>query len=143
MEIFVGFAKNLEPVRYGNIFDKRLSSNRAEDLEVYFGLSANSEDGVLARKISNGIGRIMQATVVKLDRLLAIAQEEGIQVRREWLRGVRGGLVRILRTPILFVDDSLSLPEQYEQVKKALEQLDWSETPHAEEMLALLEVYAV
>ncbi|MCU0714563.1 MAG: hypothetical protein MUD03_00385 [Pirellula sp.] len=82
----------------------------------------------------------MQGTVDRLERVLAIALEEGIQVRREWLRGVRGGLVRVGRSPILFVDDSLGVPEQWDQVRAALAQLDWSETPFGEEMARLLEL---
>ncbi len=81
----------------------------------------------------------IQGTIDKLERLLLLAQDEGIHVRREWLRGVRGGLVRIRHTPILFVDDSLSVAEQFEQTRGALKQLDWSETPFAGEMLALLD----
>lgn len=81
----------------------------------------------------------MKATIEKLERVLQIAIDEGIDVRREWLRGVRGGLVRVRRTPILFVDDSLTAVEQWEQTRRALNQLDWSGTESAQEMLALLE----
>lgn len=80
----------------------------------------------------------MKATIEKLERVLQLADEEGIQIRREWLRGVRGGLVRVRHTPILFVDDSLAALEQWEQTRRALQQLDWSETDSADEMLALL-----
>jgi hypothetical protein len=48
----------------------------------------------------------------RMERLLAIAQNEGIRVRNEWLNGVRGGLVRVGSEPILFIDDSLELQEQ-------------------------------
>lgn len=81
----------------------------------------------------------MQGTVDRLERVLAIALEEGIRVRREWLRGVRGGLARVGRQPILFVDESLGVSEQWDQVRVALAQLDWSETPFGEEMTRLLE----
>ena len=80
----------------------------------------------------------MLATINKLERLLEIAQTEGILVRKEWLRGVRGGLVRIGKTPILFLDESLSVTDQCEQAIRALGQLDWSETPSSGEMLVLL-----
>jgi hypothetical protein len=69
-----------------------------------------------------------------LETMLAIANEEGIEVRSEWLSGVRGGLVRVGSKAILFVDQSMSVPEQLDQVQAALSALDWSETPHGEQM---------
>ncbi len=81
----------------------------------------------------------MRATLDRLERLLEIVELEGISVRRDWLRGVRGGLVRIGRQPILFLDESLSIPEQYGQVRDALSQLDWTETEYGDEMAKLLE----
>ena len=80
----------------------------------------------------------MQGTVDKLERVLAIALEEGIHIRREWLRGVRGGLVRVGRQPILFVDESLTVSDQWDQVRAALAQLDWTDTPFGEEIVDLL-----
>lgn len=80
----------------------------------------------------------MFGTLDRLERLLEIVSSEGIQVRREWLRGVRGGLVRMGHAPILFVDESLTIPEQYEQVRQALRQLDWTETEFGFEMEQLL-----
>jgi hypothetical protein len=38
----------------------------------------------------------------------------------------------------LFVDESLSVPEQLAQVRSALGVLDWSETSHAQAMAQLL-----
>ena len=38
-------------------------------------------------------------SVESLELMLAIAKEEGIQVRSEWLSGVRGGLVRVGEQP--------------------------------------------
>jgi len=73
-----------------------------------------------------------------LETMLAIAQEEGIQVRSEWLAGVRGGLVRVGDRAILFVDEALSVPEQLEQVRCALGVLDWSQTPGALQMAECL-----
>jgi len=80
----------------------------------------------------------MLAILDRLERLLEIVTLEGIEVRRDWLRGVRGGLVRIGRQPVLFLDESLSIPEQFMQVREALRPLDWSETEFSEEMLQLL-----
>jgi hypothetical protein len=77
-------------------------------------------------------------SVESLELMLAIAKEEGIQVRSEWLSGVRGGLVRVGEQPYLFVDESLSVPEQLAQVRSALGVLDWSETSHAQAMAQLL-----
>jgi hypothetical protein len=79
--------------------------------------------------------------LAKLDRLelvLEIAKSEGIDVRKEWLRGIRGGLVRLGQNPILFVDESLSVSEQFDSVRRSLSPLDWSETERGEEMLELL-----
>lgn len=73
-----------------------------------------------------------------LETMLAIAQEEGIQVRSEWLGGVRGGLVRVGQRAILFVDEALSVPEHLEQVRSALGVLDWSQTPGASQMAECL-----
>jgi|JI7StandDraft_1071085.scaffolds.fasta_scaffold19385_5 hypothetical protein len=80
----------------------------------------------------------MFSTVDRLQRLLEIAESEGIQIRREWMRGVRGGLVRVGSSPILFLDESLSIKEQCQAAMTALGQLDWSETEFGREMSALL-----
>ena len=85
----------------------------------------------------------MLATLDRLERLLEIVVTEGIQVRRDWLRGVKGGLVRIGRQPVLFLDESLTISEQYTQVREALVQLDWSETDFSDEMARLLEIESV
>ncbi len=74
----------------------------------------------------------------QLERLLEIASEEGIEVRNEWLGGIRGGLVRIGRSPILFVDQSLPVPEQLEHVRSTLSQLDWTESEWWDEIERLL-----
>ena len=86
---------------------------------------------------------IMFQTLDRLEKLLEIASNEGIAVRLEWLGGVRGGLVRIGKTPILFVDGSLTVPEQFQQSRDALNQLDWSESEWWDEMSQLLELRAV
>jgi len=85
----------------------------------------------------------MFQTLDRLEKLLEIAANEGIKIRCEWLGGVRGGLVRIGRIPILFVDESLSVPEQLEQSKNALNQLDWSESEWWDEMSQLLDLRRV
>lgn len=77
-------------------------------------------------------------SVESLELMLAIADQEGIAVRSEWLGGVRGGLVRVGQRAFLFVDESLTVPEQLAQVRLALGELDWSETEHAEVMGRLL-----
>lgn len=85
------------------------------------------------RRFSDAMG-----TLHKLEKLLEIAESEGIQIRREWLGGVRGGLVRIGRIPILFVDESMTVPEQWEGVSNSLGLLDWSETKWSDEVPQLL-----
>jgi hypothetical protein len=77
-----------------------------------------------------------------MERLLAIAQHEGIRVRNEWLDGVRGGLVRIGSEPILFIDDSLDLHEQLRHASAALSQLDWRESEWWDELQDILEFTA-
>ncbi|MCY3006610.1 MAG: hypothetical protein NTV29_11640 [Planctomycetota bacterium] len=77
-------------------------------------------------------------TLEALETMLAIAQDEGIEVRNEWLSGVRGGLVRVGSKAVLFVDQALSVPEQLEQVRGALGALDWSETPRGAQMAVCL-----
>jgi len=74
----------------------------------------------------------------RMERLLAIAQNEGIRIRNEWLNGVRGGLVRIGSEPVLFIDDSLDLPEQFRQASEALSQLDWRDSEWWDELQDLL-----
>ncbi len=81
----------------------------------------------------------MMNSLERMERLLAIAEEGGIQVRNEWLGGVRGGLVRVGETPILFVDDSLEVQEQLAQARSALARLDWSESQWWNEMETLLQ----
>lgn len=82
----------------------------------------------------------MFQTLDRLEKLLEIASKEGIKVRCEWLGGVRGGLARVGSDPILFVDESLTVPEQLEQSKNALSQLDWSESEWWDQMSQLLDL---
>jgi hypothetical protein len=83
-------------------------------------------------------GKVGVNSVESLEMMLAIASQEGITVRSEWLGGVRGGLVRVGRRAFLFVAESLTVPEQLEQVRLALGELDWTETEHAGAMARLL-----
>ena len=82
----------------------------------------------------------MLQTVDRLERLLEIATEEGISIRCEWLGGVQGGLARVGRTPMLFVDESMSVTDQFEQVRESLSLLDWSESEWWDEISQLLEL---
>lgn len=77
-------------------------------------------------------------TLEALETMLAIAQDEGIEVRSEWLSGVRGGLVRLGSKAVLFVDQALTVPEQFEQVRGALGALDWSQTQRGDQMAVCL-----
>jgi hypothetical protein len=90
--------------------------------------------------VENGCSNMPFQTLEQLERLLEIASNEGISVRNEWLSGVCGGLVRIGREPLLFIDDSLDVAEQLEQARAALSQLDWSESQWSDEMSELLDI---
>jgi hypothetical protein len=90
------------------------------------------------RQISRGTLMAIDS-LERMERLLAIAQNEGIRVRSEWLNGVRGGLVRIGSEPILFIDDSLDLQEQLRQASEALSQLDWRDSEWWDELQQLLD----
>lgn len=51
---------------------------------------------------------------------LDTARQQGYQIRREWLGGIAAGRCRIAGKKILFVDVSLSVLEQLEQVASSL-----------------------
>lgn len=51
---------------------------------------------------------------------LETAKRQGFSIRREWLGGVAGGKCRIGHKKILFVDISLSVLEQLQQVTSSL-----------------------
>lgn len=51
---------------------------------------------------------------------LDTAKRHGFSIRREWLGGVAGGKCRIGNKKILFVDISLSVLEQLQQVTSSL-----------------------
>ena len=88
--------------------------------------------------INRGCFLMNKSSMECMERLLAIAESEGISVRSEWLGGIRGGLVRIGKEAILFVDESLAVAEQLEHARDSLSRLDWSETPWSDEMRELL-----
>jgi hypothetical protein len=59
-------------------------------------------------------------TVEMLQRLKELAEEAGYTVRHEWLGGAGGGACRFAGRKWIFVDLSLSVVEQLEQVAAAL-----------------------
>ena len=59
-------------------------------------------------------------TVELLDQALSVAQRMGYGVRQEWLGGAGGGACEFAGRKWLFVDLSLNVIEQLEQVRKAL-----------------------
>jgi hypothetical protein len=58
--------------------------------------------------------------VEKLERLKELAADAGYTVRHEWLGGVGGGACEFAGRKWIFVDLSLSVLEQLEQVAGAL-----------------------
>ncbi|MEY4565863.1 MAG: hypothetical protein RLY14_833 [Planctomycetota bacterium] len=65
-------------------------------------------------------GRISMHTLDLLQIALDTARQQGYQIRREWLGGIAAGSCRIAGKKILFVDVSLSILEQLEQVASSL-----------------------
>jgi hypothetical protein len=59
-------------------------------------------------------------TVETLERLKDIAEQAGYAVRHEWLGGVAGGACEFAGRKWIFVDLSLSVVEQLEQLAEAL-----------------------
>ena len=59
-------------------------------------------------------------TVQTLERLRDIAEDAGYTVRHEWLGGVAGGACEFAGRKWIFVDLSLSVVEQLEQLADAL-----------------------
>jgi hypothetical protein len=59
-------------------------------------------------------------TVQTLERLRGIAEDAGYTVRHEWLGGVAGGACEFAGRKWIFVDLSLSVVEQLEQLADAL-----------------------
>jgi len=59
-------------------------------------------------------------TVEMLERLKELAEDAGYTVRHEWLGGVGGGACQFAGRKWIFVDLSLSVVEQLDQVSAAL-----------------------
>jgi hypothetical protein len=59
-------------------------------------------------------------TVEMLERLKELAADAGYTVRQEWLGGVAGGACQFAGRKWIFVDLSLSVVEQLDQVAAAL-----------------------
>jgi hypothetical protein len=60
-------------------------------------------------------------TIEKLERLKDLAEIAGYTVRQEWLGGVAGGACHFAGRKWIFIDLSLSVVEQLEQVAAALD----------------------
>jgi hypothetical protein len=60
-------------------------------------------------------------TIEKLERLKDLAETAGYTVRQEWLGGVAGGACHFAGRKWIFIDLSLSVVEQLEQVAAALD----------------------
>ena len=58
-----------------------------------------------------------------LQTLEAVADELGVEIRREVLDGSRGGLVRLRGRPCILVDRDLSLPERVDLMARSLARL--------------------
>ncbi len=56
----------------------------------------------------------------RLDTLLAIAEEIGLDIRKEQLGGTGGGLCVLRGRRVLFVDTAADLEERYEAILSAL-----------------------
>jgi len=59
-------------------------------------------------------------TVEMLEQLKGLAEDAGYTVRHEWLGGVAGGACMFAGRKWIFVDLSLSVVEQLEQMTEAL-----------------------
>ena len=60
-------------------------------------------------------------TIEKLERLKELAEDAGYTIRQEWLGGVAGGACQFAGRKWIFIDLSLSVIEQLEQVTAALD----------------------
>jgi hypothetical protein len=61
-------------------------------------------------------------TVEMLERLKELAESAGYTVRHEWLGGVGGGACQFAGRKWIFIDLSLSVVEQLDQVAAALKE---------------------
>ncbi len=59
-------------------------------------------------------------TVELLERTIAVAERLGYVVRQEWLGGVGGGACQFGGRQFIFIDLSLTVGEQLEQIASAL-----------------------
>jgi hypothetical protein len=59
-------------------------------------------------------------TIERLERLKEVAERAGYTVRQEWLGGVAGGACQFAGRKWIFLDLSLSVIEQLEQMADAL-----------------------
>ena len=59
-------------------------------------------------------------TLQKLEQAVATAKRVGLGIRYEYLGGVTGGICEIAGKKWVFVDLSLSIEEQLDQVKRSL-----------------------
>lgn len=60
-------------------------------------------------------------TIERLERLKEVAERAGYTIRQEWLGGVAGGACHFAGRKWIFIDLSLSVVEQFEQVAAALD----------------------
>ncbi len=60
-------------------------------------------------------------TIERLERLKDVAERAGYTVRQEWLGGVAGGACQFAGRKWIFLDLSLSVIEQLEQMADALQ----------------------
>jgi hypothetical protein len=60
-------------------------------------------------------------TLEKLERLKELAENAGYTIRQEWLGGVAGGACQFAGRKWIFIDLSLSVVEQLDQVTAALD----------------------
>ena len=58
-----------------------------------------------------------------LQTLEAVADDLGVEIRREDLEGSRGGLCRLRGRPCILVDRDLTLPERVDLVARSLARL--------------------
>lgn len=76
-------------------------------------------------------------TIDLLEEALQLASESGWELRHEWLGGLRGGACRLGHIRLLFIDQSLSVEEQLDQLLQGMrEQL--SRAPQSDPFTAHL-----
>jgi len=74
----------------------------------------------LSKPRNGQIGEARMHTVQTMEHLKELAQQAGYVVRHEWLGGVAGGACEFAGRKWIFVDLSLSVVEQLEQLAEAL-----------------------